>query len=190
MSVYVLAGLFLGQDTLRYTGRDHLLRLDICAVASGLLALGLIVLPRRCIRACVVVFNVATLAVIAAGVAAVWDAPRKNHPLRLRFSETAEPPGEVVPGNRGNVGPWYSHNRYIGATTYVWREQFGGEWLPALSLAAWSGFLYWEEAKPGVPVPPRVGVLSPSSSNSDYVPKVFRWKSSMPASMVPECRKY
>ena len=128
-SVYVLAGLFLGPDTLRYTGRDHLLWLDICLAASGLVALGLIVLLRRCFRAPTVTFNAAALATIAAAVVAAWDGLPEKHPLRLRFTETAEPPGEVIPGNRGHVGPWYSNNRYIGANTYVWRQQFGGERL-------------------------------------------------------------
>ncbi len=126
-AAYCLAAIFIGRESLEYMGRSRLIILDTSLLAAAVLLPAMIILARRRIRAAVALFNIATIMPILAAGLLVWDNLPERHPLRLRFTANAVAPGEIIKGNRGREGPWYTNNRWIGASTYVWRQQFGGE---------------------------------------------------------------
>ncbi|MBN1269924.1 MAG: hypothetical protein JXB04_10065, partial [Kiritimatiellae bacterium] len=124
LAFYLTASLYLGRESLDYMGRDRLAWLDLALLGSALSHLVPLVFfggRRAALR-----FNVGALTVILFAVMLAWDLLPESSEIRLRLTEEAEAPGEIVKGQRGERGPWYSNNRMIGTSTYVWRQQFGG----------------------------------------------------------------
>jgi len=126
-TAYLLVCLLLGRENIEYLGRVRLTWLDLSLLGSFVGLLSAIAVFRSRLRAAVVAFNLAALSFLAAASALVWDSLPEEHALRLRFSHRSEPPGEIVNSRRGRASPWYTNNRYIGAGTYIWKQQFGGE---------------------------------------------------------------
>lgn len=128
LAFYAAAALYLGRDTLSHLGRDRVAWLDLALLGSAVAHLVPLALwggPRPHLR-----FALGVLAVLVLGSVLGWDLLPQSSWVRLRFTEEAEAPGELLPSRRDLEAPWYSNNRVIGANTYLWRQEFGGERPP------------------------------------------------------------
>jgi lysophospholipase L1-like esterase len=128
LALYLLAGLVCGPDHFAFLEEDRRVWLDLLLGASMVSLLNVLVLRRGRLRGVPIYFNLVTLAAIAAAALYIWDAwLPKSHILKLKFTDDAIAPGELIHSNRGDTGPWYANNRAIGASTYVWRQRFSHE---------------------------------------------------------------
>ncbi|NLB66395.1 MAG: SGNH/GDSL hydrolase family protein [Lentisphaerae bacterium] len=121
---YLAIALWLGRDDLDYLVRERQLWLDGALLGSAvalLTPLGLWGGRRAALR-----FNVAALLVVLALAALAWDLLPDNSNIKLKFAQDAVAPGDIISDHRGKERPWYTSNRTIGANTYPWHQQFGG----------------------------------------------------------------
>jgi lysophospholipase L1-like esterase len=127
LAVYFLGSLFPGTETLAMMGRDRMAWLDLLAAAAMLSHIGPVLILKPRIRHAALLFNLCLLAFLIAILTFAWDRLPDNHALRLKFTDEAIAPGELIREKRVGAGPWYASNRLIGANIYVWRQELGGE---------------------------------------------------------------
>jgi len=125
---YLAGALAIGHEELLFMGRDRVAWLDLVLATAALAHMSLLLVYRRQLKMPALYSNLFLLAAAFFILLYVWDdvLPRK-HPLRLALEDEAIVPGELIPDNRGDTGPWYSNNRLVGANTYVWKQRFGAE---------------------------------------------------------------
>lgn len=130
LAFYFVAALCLGTETMNFLGRDRLAWLDVLLIAVASSHLALILWLRPLLPWAVLHFNAALLLLVGFTALLVWDRLPEEHSLRLRLTDEAVPPGNLLTRTTGRDGAWYSSNRRIGSSTFVWKHRFGGRICP------------------------------------------------------------
>jgi lysophospholipase L1-like esterase len=130
LTIYFVTALCLGSETMSFLGRDRLAWMDTLWITVAASHLALILMLRHSLRFAVILFNAVLILLFGFAALLVWDRLPEEHALRLKWTDEAVTPGELISKNTGREGAWYSSNRRIGSTTFVWKHRFGGEICP------------------------------------------------------------
>ena len=126
IAIVLWVSLFASSDTLAFMGRYRMAWVDL-GFATTLLNLfyGLVLYSDK-LKAAPLYGNIILFMIMAVLALTCWDGVLKDdHPLRLKWDQAAVPP--AVEADVPSEAPWYAQNKYIGANTWVWRQQLGGE---------------------------------------------------------------
>jgi hypothetical protein len=129
LAAYAAMTLALPTDTLAALGRVRLAWLDVFLAAAAFSHLLIVVLARGRLHAPALAANLVSIAGVACLALLAWDRLPAEHPLRVRFAGDGVAPA-ASEGAEPADGRWYDRNRLVGAQTFVWRQQLGGESLP------------------------------------------------------------
>ncbi len=126
LSLYFTGAVLLNPLSWGFLGTVRFVWLDIGLLTASLALLFPLAGFRKQLKSPPLYFNIVFLLVLVASLLLTWDLLPAQNPLKYKFAKsTAVAPGEIISDNQIGSGPWYSNNRAIGASTYVWRQRFG-----------------------------------------------------------------
>lgn len=128
LAAYLAAALLLDRNTLLLLHRERTAWLDLALLAAALALPALVLFVRRRLRGAVAFFYLACGVVTLAGLWLAVDRIATVRPELLRRWLPADDvvvPGELVEQGKTGSGPWYSQDRMVGASNYVWRQLLG-----------------------------------------------------------------
>ena len=99
---------------------------ELSLIAVLLNHLFLFLMLRRDVRFASVLFNMGFILLTISFLRFVWDLLPPEHSWKLHFTDSTQAPSSYNAKN-SYEGPWYAHNKMIGANIFHWNQAFGGE---------------------------------------------------------------
>jgi hypothetical protein len=127
LAVHGTAILLTPRGDLAFLEAERILSLDVALLATATSLSLLVIALRRDLPRPALAFNLAALLTLAVGGLAVWEILPESHPLKAVRSAALLPGGGERRGGEERTLPWIADPETIGASTYPWRQELGGE---------------------------------------------------------------